>query len=745
MAAEQKLIGVAYAKKVSIENYFDNIIKQVQTFSNDFMIVYAMNQFKYNFHGIADNLTSDELVAMEQSVVDYYEQEFSREYKNRNSAINNFDIQDLYVDLEPKTIYQQFRYISANEYPLGGKDELDAAEAMLSYDRTHKTLHPMIRDFLVKFGYYDIFLVDHETGHIVYSVFKELDYGTSLIDGPYSNSGIGQAFKRANQLTNADEFAITDFEPYTPSYEDPASFIASPIFEDGEKIGVLIFQMPVAAINQVMTNNYDWNNVGQGETGQSYLVGSDNIMRSMSRSLYENKADYLTKLKGLNTDAGLVSLIDMKNTTIGLQKVSSEGVQKALAGESGYAKYNNYLGIPVLSVYAPVNIPGLNWAILSEINETEAYIGLDSLISTILISSIVAIFIIGLITACCGYGFGYLITKPLDDMTRTAEKISTDLTKGKGDLQRRFDDARDTELCRIAKSMNIFLESTQILIAKLSDTESDVSNSANEVQSTVNETMTGLLKNKEDVEHLADSMTQLSSAIADVAKSASQTAASSSAADNEAQQGNKIVSETVISLQELATGFEQTSQVIDGLRDDSGSIGSVVEVIEGIAEQTNLLALNAAIEAARAGEQGRGFAVVADEVRTLAQRTQESTIEIQSIIERLQTRSVDVVEVLDKGRKDIQPCLEKAEIASEALQSITKSMAEIDMMSAQVASAAEQQSMSMKEADNYVDNIKDSMDKISEVSECAQLAGNSLKGTAEHLHGFVKHFDNYKV
>ena len=297
----------------------------------------------------------------------------------------------------------------------------------------------------------------------------------------------------------------------------------------------------------------------------------------------------------------------------------------------------------------------------------------------------------------------------------------------------------------MAKALNVLLESSQFMIAKLSETEDSVTHSADEVQSTVNETINGLVENRNDIDQLAHSIEQMTAAIADVARSASATASAATKADGEAQHGNQIVSETVAALNELATGFEHTTEVIEKLRSDGENIGTVVAVIEEIAEQTNLLALNAAIEAARAGEQGRGFAVVADEVRTLAKRTQDSTVEIQSIIGRLQSRTVDAVEVVEKGRSDIQPCLNKAHEASKALQSITSNMSEIDMMSSQVASAAEEQSMTVNEVNNYVSNMKASTEKLAEVSECAQLASDSLKKTADRLHGFVKHFENFNV
>lgn len=149
----------------------------------------------------------------------------------------------------------------------------------------HKTFHPHIRDFLQKFSYYDIFLVDDKTGNIVYSVFKELDFATSLINGPYANSGIGKAFRAANKVNEPGHVVTSTFQPYLPSYYGPAAFIASPIYSGKEKLGVLIFQAPIDEINAIMTFNNNWQDFGLGASGESYLVDQDYFMQSASRFL----------------------------------------------------------------------------------------------------------------------------------------------------------------------------------------------------------------------------------------------------------------------------------------------------------------------------------------------------------------------------------------------------------------------------------------------------------------------------
>jgi len=379
---------------------------------------------------------------------------------------------------------------------------------------------------------------------------------------------------------------------------------------------------------------------------------------------------------------------------------------------------------------------------LEQVDKEESLQLVEDMKKTVIKTVATTVVILLIVYGAIGFILGKYISASLSNFVNLAKNISKDLSSGQGDLQRRMDETRKDETGSIASVINELLEMYKELISKLSEAGQSVSLASNEVKSTVANTIDGLSESESNIDQLVISMDQMTLAIAEVAKSASFSAATASKADAEAQQGNIVVGETVDSIKALADGFQQTTQVMEELRQDSDNIGSVLAVIEDIAEQTNLLALNAAIEAARAGEQGRGFAVVADEVRTLARRTQDSTVEIQTIIEHLQKRTGNAVSVIEKGSQAMQPCLEKATAASDALKSITSIMNEIDNMSAQVASAAEEQSATMNEVNNYVGNIKTSTNNIVEVSECAQLASNSLSNTSDNLNSFVSKFDN---
>jgi len=241
-------------KASQLQDYFGFIRDQVKTFSEDGMVVETMKSLRQSFRDYRqeNQLTDQDLEAKRAELMAFYKGPFANEYRSRNGG-RSPDVNKYFSMLDRDSISLQHSYIAANRHSLGSKHELDAAEDPSRYSSAHAQVHPIIRSYLETFGYYDIFLVDSETGDIVYSVFKELDYSTSLLDGPYANTNFGEAFRRANASDVKDTVVLVDFDRYTPSYESPASFIASPIFDGDAKIGVALFQMPIDRIQEIMT------------------------------------------------------------------------------------------------------------------------------------------------------------------------------------------------------------------------------------------------------------------------------------------------------------------------------------------------------------------------------------------------------------------------------------------------------------------------------------------------------------
>jgi methyl-accepting chemotaxis protein len=362
-----QLTSIRSTKKRNIEDYFNIIRSQIMTYSEDKMIVDAMRAFKKVFPKIGKDIPEEELNKMTAHVKEYYENEF---LPRLNANTEEHETIDKYWDDDPRTILMQYSYISNNKNETGKKHVLDAADDS-EYGKIHATYHPIIRNFLLTFGYYDIFLIDNETGHLVYSVFKEVDYTTSLLSGPYKNTNFAHVFREARNAQKKEFIKLVDFEPYDPSYTAPASFIATPIFDGDEKIGVLIFQMPIDKINSIMTGDSKWKEDGLGTSGETYLVGEDYKMRSISRFLIEDPVGYFNELQRIGYNENIIRRIKRLNTTILLQDVKTDAVINALRGNSDKQIVLDYRGIRVLSAYSKLEIKDVNWVICSDIDEAE--------------------------------------------------------------------------------------------------------------------------------------------------------------------------------------------------------------------------------------------------------------------------------------------------------------------------------------------------------------------------------------
>jgi len=313
------------------------------------------------------------------------------------------------------------------------------------------------------------------------------------------------------------------------------------------------------------------------------------------------------------------------------------------------------------------------------------------------------------------------VMRPIDNIVSTLNTVRVD-----SDLTVKFKTFNDDELGQISTNLTLVIEHLRGILNSISLAANTVGDSTVKLSEFTQQTNDRMHQQQSETEQTAAAMNEMTATVAEVAQSATNAADSAKDAEGNATKGNGIVQQSVSSMSQLSKQIEQTSEVITHLASESQNIGSVLDVIKGIAEQTNLLALNAAIEAARAGEQGRGFAVVADEVRTLAQRTQESTQEIESMIDGLQKGVQEAVGAMKVGTEQVYDANEKANMAGEALNEIVLSVDNISNMNTQIATAAEEQS-------SVAEDINRSIIAISDIAQTSTMAAQELTSSVEEL------------
>lgn len=331
-----------------------------------------------------------------------------------------------------------------------------------------------------------------------------------------------------------------------------------------------------------------------------------------------------------------------------------------------------------------------------------------------------------------------MITRPLTYL----EKLVAALADGGGDLTQRLPAEGSNETARLAKQVNRLLEFLQTMIAEAQDHIREMDQGVKGLLNSAEQTGQRASQQSSSVEQVLTAVHEMQQAIQEIAANAQNTSSESDQANQDVQTSGRAIRESSSQVDSLSKEIEQAVNLISQLETESNNIVSVLDVIGGIAEQTNLLALNAAIEAARAGEAGRGFAVVADEVRTLASRTQQSTQDIQEMIERLQQGVAGSVKAMQGASEQVNATVESARIASEALSGIVAGINTINSMSAQIATATEEQSVVANHINDTVHDINEQSDRLSELAQETRGASHELERSVQAVSG---HMGRFKV
>jgi methyl-accepting chemotaxis protein len=420
----------------------------------------------------------------------------------------------------------------------------------------------------------------------------------------------------------------------------------------------------------------------------------------------------------------------LKSKTL-LQKTQ---MQAAMRGEVEYLQSQSGETPVAVLAEAVADYSGNPIGVVEIVVDRSYFSGAISSMRTVLLGLGLLGLLIGIISSAL---IARSITAPIKRVASSFEEIAD----GDGNLDVRLPTAGNDETARLGRAFNRFIERIQATVEQVAKASIRLAPVVENFSSGAEKTHRGMVHQQSEIEQIAAAVNEMSATVHEVASNTSLAADAAHQADQDSGKGKQVVASTIDAISHVATEMDHIAEVIARVNDDSQRIGSVLDVIVGIAEQTNLLALNAAIEAARAGEQGRGFAVVADEVRTLAQRTQRSTEEIRGMIEGLQGSAKQAVGVIEDGRKSTNVSVEQAGLAGEALDAILMAVDTINSMNTQIATASEEQSA-------VADEINRNISRISEVTmqttnESSSLSEDSeiLVKLSEELLGVVGHFN----
>ncbi|WP_310441244.1 methyl-accepting chemotaxis protein [Sulfurimonas sp.] len=598
---------------------------------------------------------------------------------------NSNNLQNITWDL--LTVYNDLEVKENEPFPV---NDPSAKEQRLPHE-------VYFQKYLKDYGYSDIYVIAAEHGHVMYSAAKKSDYGTNLTYGSLKDSGLGEVYKKTLQ-NNRPTFV--DMKPYEPDDKSPAMFIGTPIVVSAEVKGVLVFKIDNMLIKNVMQYRQ-----GYGASQEDYLVGPDKLMRSDS---------YLDP-KGHSIQASFA------NPSNG--SVNTEASNEALAGKTDTKIVIDYNNNPVLSSFSTISVgEDFKWAILSEIDEAEVLIVPNSIRNTLIIYSLILLVIIIAISI---FLINKSLIKPIEKFKETLLNIGNNKN-----LTLKVDENAPLELSQMAKSFNDLIKELKDLIETSKTSASENASISHELSTTA----MGVGENVERSVVVIDEATKKANEIKNEIQNAISDAIESKKDIIKANDNLNLARDEIVTLTNKVQSSAQLeielSNRMQTLSHEANEVKNVLEIISDIADQTNLLALNAAIEAARAGEHGRGFAVVADEVRKLAERTQRSLTEINATINVIVQSIIEVSSQMNSNSEEIQ---ELSESATDVERKINESVSIVK----EAVKASDKTVNDFEKTGRDVEFIVSQVSQINEISSKNARNVEEIAAAAEHLNAMT--------
>jgi methyl-accepting chemotaxis protein len=789
---QSKLVTLRENKRAQIDDHLNGMVRTVQALARSTTVMEAYK----GFHSTIDKIASesgggDGGVNRFRSALDnYYAKDFTAEFARQNAG-NKPDMSRIVRDMDNTTAAMQYHYIVNNPNPPGKKDALATRIDGVSYSNVHAAFHPSLQAVQQKLGYYDIFLIDTDSSRVIYSVFKEIDFGTRLNDGVARDTGLAKVVAAVSKANSADDVALSDYTMYLPSYFDQAAFIATPIFDSGRQIGVLAVQLPIDQVTAVMTSGGKWSNIGLGASGEAYLVGPDKALRTEARFFLEDRDRFMATATGILNPEKL-AMAAKKQTSIGIVQVDTEGVRAALGGKAGVGQYKDYRGADVVGAYAPFKVLGLDWAIIAEQDVDEVYAPIVRLRSSLLLRTLLAACAILGATVLLALVFIRTFIRPINTLQHTLGQLATgDFTArsriATGDemetlgnaldqlVQDRLEALARTEaendllnqsviellqtvsqisqrdltilapvhdniIGTVSDSLNLLTRETAAVLKRVQAVARQVDTVTNSVKRQADTVSETAQSERKSVALMAGDLGLATEAMTRISRLAETSNAVASQAIELTRIAQRSVAGTVNGMDLIREQISAVEKRIKRLGERSQEIGQIVSLISTMSERTHALALNASMQAAMAGDAGRGFAVVAEEVQRLSESARTATIQIAQLVQNIQVETNDTIHTMNKAIEQVVAGSQAAAESGERMHDTQETTARLVDLVQQINAGAVAQESITDILRKRVADIGVSTEQTAKQVEVQNRSADLLVSSARHLVAAVSVF-----
>ena len=410
-----QLTAARQTKARQIEAYFRTIGNELRLFASTKIVADATREFRSTFSELEQKPMPDELRG---EVEEWYDQNFLpivRRLLGKDVALAD------YLPTGVAATYLQYHFIVANPQPSSRRKLVDDAGDGSAYSAVHAVYHPLLRTAASTLGLFDFMIADPKSGRLVYAVDKEVDFATSLKKGPYRHSNLAAAFGRCAGTADPSLTCLEDFAPYLPSDGQPIAFMATPVIEEGEVSGVLIAQLSIEEIDRVVTGDRRWHEEGLGNTGETYIIGADSLVRSGLRLFLEDRDRYLADLKEAGVPPEDIDAIRRFGSPVLHQRIDTQATRAALAGIEGTGQVIGNRGKPTLASWGPLWISGVKWALVAKIETSEAFAPIYQLQRDLVIVGAIAL----LVVIVTGAWLSRSLMGPLRELTAGVRRFAT--------------------------------------------------------------------------------------------------------------------------------------------------------------------------------------------------------------------------------------------------------------------------------------------------------------------------------